>query len=52
MPLIVFADTHALKYGVELMAGFFYDNEQAKKFADTEENWHLAIQAFAKREVK
>lgn len=52
MPLQTFADTHALKYGIELMAGFFFEQEQAKRFADSEENWHAAIKEFSEREVK
>lgn len=52
MPLNVFADTYATKYGVELMGGFFHVQEKELKFADTEENWCSAIEAFAKKEVK
>lgn len=52
MPLQVFADSFAVKYGIEMMAGFFHEQEQAKKFADIEDNWHSAIQEFANREVK
>jgi hypothetical protein len=52
VPLKVFADTHALKYGIELMAGFFHAQERANHFADTEENWHKLIEEFANSEVK
>lgn len=52
MPLIVFADTNASKYGIELMGGFVHVQEQAKKFADTEANWHKAMEDFSKKEVK
>jgi hypothetical protein len=47
-----FADDNALKYGIELMGGFFHTQESSNTFADTEENYRLAIQAFAKKEVK
>ncbi|UOF90775.1 hypothetical protein LSG31_00385 [Fodinisporobacter ferrooxydans] len=52
MPLRTFADTYAKKYGIELTAGFFHEQEQAKHFADTEENWHSLIVKFAKKEVR
>lgn len=52
MSLHQFADKYAIKYGVELMAGFFYEQEQAKKFADLEENMHRGIKEFEKKEVK
>lgn len=52
MPLQKFADDYALKYGIELMAGFFHTQESLKKFADIEENYHSAIKVYAKEEVK
>lgn len=52
MPLRVFADTYALKYGVELMGGFYHEQERKHHFADTEENWHKAMQQFSGKEVK
>lgn len=51
-PLQVFADTYAKKYGIELMGGFYHTQEKAKKFADTEENWIAAIEAYRKAPVK
>lgn len=47
-----FADKYAIQYGVELMAGFFYEQEHANKFADSEENYHNAIKEFKTKEVK
>jgi hypothetical protein len=52
MPLSTFADSYATKYGIELMGGFYYEQELKKKYADTEENWHKAIDTFSKKEVK
>lgn len=52
VPLKTFADTHATKYGIELMAGFYHEHETKNHFHDTEENWHRLIQEFAKREVR
>jgi len=47
-----FAQSNALKYGVELMGGFYHVQEKALHFADTEENWHKLIDKYAKQEVK
>jgi hypothetical protein len=52
MPLRQFADTYAKQYGIELMGGFYHVQESLKKFADTEANWHKAIEKFSKEEVK
>lgn len=47
-----FAQSNALKYGVELMGGFYHTQEKEFHFADTEENWHKLIDKYAKQEVK
>ena len=47
-----FAQSHALKYGIELMGGFKHSQESVKHYADTEENWHKLIAAYSKKEVK
>lgn len=52
MPLKQFADTHALKYGIEAMAGFFHTQEIKKQFAALETEWHKRIEAFLKKGVK
>jgi hypothetical protein len=51
-PLKTFADHNALKYGVELMGGFYHEQESTKRYADTEENWHKLMEEFKNREVK
>jgi hypothetical protein len=51
-PLKTFADHNALKYGVELMGGFYHEQELTKRYADTEENWHILMDEFMNREVK
>jgi hypothetical protein len=50
--LKVFADQNALKYGVEIMAGFYHEQEAATHFADTEENWNQLMNEFKTKEVK
>ncbi|KIL42077.1 hypothetical protein SD70_02520 [Gordoniibacillus kamchatkensis] len=52
MPLRVFADQFGLKYGVELMAGFYHEQEKEKNFAELESVWHQKIVEFSKREVR
>lgn len=52
VPLQQFADNYATTYGIELMAAFYHSQERSEKYADTEENFHNAIKAFAKKEVK
>lgn len=46
-----FADQNALKYGVEMMSGFYHEQEIAKCFVDTEANWHKKIEEFKNKEV-
>jgi len=54
IPLYRFAQDFAKKYGVEMMGGFYHTQETAKPphLADTEDNWHKLIQAYAKKEVR
>lgn len=49
--LNLFAQTHAKKYGIELMGGFYHTQEAIKHYADTEENWHKLIDEYSKKEV-
>lgn len=52
VPLNSFAQQNALKYGVELMGGFYHTQEREFHFADTAENWHKLIDEYSKQEVK
>lgn len=52
VPLSSFAQANALKYGVELMGGFYHTQEREFHFADTDENWHKLIEKYSKQEVK
>lgn len=52
VPLNTFAQENAVKYGVELMGGFYHVQETKLHFADTEENWHKLFNDYSKQEVK
>lgn len=50
--LKAFADQNAIKYGIEIMAGFYHEQETATHFADTDENWSRLMNEFKTKEVK
>ena len=50
--LNTFAQSNALKYGIELMGGFYHTQEVQKHYADTEDNWHKLIDDYSRKEVK
>ncbi len=51
-PLKTFADHNVEMYGIEIMAGFYHEQEVGKHYADTLENWHNRMNEFKGREVK
>lgn len=52
VPLETWAQSNALRYGVELMGGFYHVQEKGKHYFDTEAGWQSLMEAYKTQEVK